>query len=80
MEAISFESILPVAFGGDPADRLERLRELIPEMMDRCDSPFTLIPYFRRDSAGHPLRAADEGGRGGGRGPLREIAARRADR
>ena len=52
MEAISFESILTVVFGGDAAARLERLRELIPEMMDRCDSAFTLIPWFRHDLGG----------------------------
>jgi cytochrome P450 len=53
MEAISFQSILTVVFGRDAAGGpLERLRDLIPEMMDRCDSAFTLIPWFRRDLAG----------------------------
>jgi cytochrome P450 len=52
MEAISFESIMGVVFGGDEGPGRERLRELIPEMMDRCDSPFTLIPWFRRGAAG----------------------------
>ena len=52
MEAISFESIMRVVFGGDRSGGHERLRELIPEMMDRCDSPFTLIPWFRRGAAG----------------------------
>ncbi len=52
MEAISFDSIMRVVFNDDSTDRHERLRELIPEMMDRCDSPFTLIPWFRRSLAG----------------------------
>ncbi len=52
MEAISFDSIMRVVFNDESADRHERLRELIPEMMDRCDSPFTLIPWFRKSLAG----------------------------
>ncbi len=52
MEKISFESIMRVVFGADRAARLERLRELIPEMMDRCDSAFTLLPWFRRELGG----------------------------
>jgi cytochrome P450 family 135 len=52
MEAISFDSIMRVVFNDDSSDRHERLRALIPEMMDRCDSPFTLIPWFRRSLAG----------------------------
>ena len=52
MEAISFDSIMRVVFNDDSPDRHERLRELIPEMMDRCDSPFTLLPWFRKSLAG----------------------------
>lgn len=52
MEKISFESIMRVVFGADRAASLERLRELIPEMMDRCDSAFTLLPWFRREFGG----------------------------
>jgi len=52
MEKISFESIMRVVFGADRAASLERLRELIPEMMDRCDSAFTLLPWFRRELGG----------------------------
>jgi cytochrome P450 len=52
MEAISFESILRVAFGDVSDPRQDSLRELIPEMMDRCGSPFTLIPWFRRNAGG----------------------------
>jgi cytochrome P450 len=52
MEVISFQSILTVVFGRDTGAPLERLGELIPEMMDRCDSAFTLIPWFRRDLGG----------------------------
>src|SRR5262245_59464117 len=52
MEAISFESIMKVVFGEDPSGSGEALRELVPEMMDRCDSPFALIPWFHKDLAG----------------------------
>lgn len=52
MEAISFDSIMRVVFNDDSDARKGRLRELIPEMMDRCDSPFTLIPWFRKSLAG----------------------------
>lgn len=52
MEAISFEAILSVAVGAEPDDRLERLRCLMPEMMRRCASPFTLLPWFRRELGG----------------------------
>jgi cytochrome P450 family 135 len=52
MEAISFASILRVVFGEEPTGPYAELRHLIPEMMDRCDSAFTLIPWFRREMAG----------------------------
>jgi cytochrome P450 len=52
MEAISFDSIMQVVFGGHYEDQYLELQRLIPEMMDRCDSPFTLIPFFRREAAG----------------------------
>jgi cytochrome P450 family 135 len=52
MEAISFESIMRIAFGEDTGPAQDSLRELIPEMMDRCDSAFTMIPWFRRRLAG----------------------------
>lgn len=52
MEAISFASIMRVVFGDYSDDSHSELRELIPEMMDRCDSPFTLMPWFRRELAG----------------------------
>src|SRR5262249_36392307 len=52
MEAISFASIMRVVFGEHSDDSHSELRELIPEMMDRCDSPFTLMPWFRRELAG----------------------------
>jgi cytochrome P450 family 135 len=52
MEAISFESIMRVVFGADPDDAHEPLRKLVPDMMDRCDSPFALIPWFHRNLAG----------------------------
>jgi cytochrome P450 len=52
MEAISFDSIMRVVFGEHSDDTHPELRSLIPEMMDRCDSPFTLMPWFRRELAG----------------------------
>ena len=35
-----------------PDERLEQFRVLVPEMMRRCSSPFTLLPYFRRELSG----------------------------
>ncbi len=52
MEKISFEAIMRVALGDEPPERLARLRSLIPEMMRRCASPFTILPYFRRELGG----------------------------
>lgn len=53
MEAITFETIMRLTFGGDgTSDREAKLRELLPEMMDKCDSPFTLIPWFHRELGG----------------------------
>jgi cytochrome P450 family 135 len=52
MEAISFASIMRVVFGEHSDDSHAELRRLIPEMMDRCDSPLTLMPWFRRELAG----------------------------
>jgi cytochrome P450 len=52
MEAISFASIMRVVFGEHSDDSHVELRRLIPEMMDRCDSPLTLMPWFRRELAG----------------------------
>jgi cytochrome P450 len=52
MEEISFDSIMRVVFGGDPDGEHQSLRSLIPEMMDRCDSPFALIPWFHRRVGG----------------------------
>jgi cytochrome P450 len=52
MEAISLEAILRLALGPGPDDRLEQFRVLVPEMMRRCASPFTLLPYFRHDLGG----------------------------
>jgi cytochrome P450 family 135 len=64
MEAISFASIIRVVFGEDLGDTNAEFQRLIPEMMDRCDSAFTLIPWFRRELAGttpyaHLMRVVD---------------------
>jgi cytochrome P450 len=52
MEAISLNAVLSLALGPGPEERLERFRVLIPDMMRRCASPFTLLPYFRRELGG----------------------------
>jgi cytochrome P450 family 135 len=53
MEAISFEVMMRIAIGTDgSSDREDKLRTLIPQMMDRCESPFTLIPWFRHEMGG----------------------------
>jgi cytochrome P450 family 135 len=52
MEAISLEATLQLALGPGPDDRLEQFRVLVPDMMRRCASPFTLLPYFRHELGG----------------------------
>jgi cytochrome P450 len=52
MEAISLDAILGLALGPGPEERLEQFRVLVPEMMGRCSSPFTLLPYFRHELGG----------------------------
>jgi cytochrome P450 len=52
MESIALEVILGVVLGDEPPEQRERFRRLIPEMMRRCASPFTLLPYFRRELGG----------------------------
>jgi cytochrome P450 len=53
MEAISFEVMMRIAMGTDgTSEREAQLRTLIPAMMDRCESPFTLIPWFRHTMGG----------------------------
>ena len=51
MEAISFETIMRVTFG-ELREPHEKLRALVPEMMDRCASPWLLLPWFRQDLGG----------------------------
>jgi cytochrome P450 len=52
MEAITYDAISKITFGDLEDARLVRLGELMPEMMDRCDSPFTLLPQFHVHAAG----------------------------
>jgi cytochrome P450 len=53
MEAISFEVMMRIAMGTDgTSEREGQLRTLIPQMMDKCESPFTLIPWFRHSMGG----------------------------
>ena len=53
MEAISFEVMMRISMGTDgTSDREASLRTLIPRMMDKCESPFTLIPWFRHEVGG----------------------------
>jgi cytochrome P450 family 135 len=53
MEAISFEVMMRIAMGTDGrSEREAKLRRLIPQMMERCESAFTLIPWFRHELGG----------------------------
>lgn len=52
MEAITFETIMSIVFGPKHDPRHERLGELVPKMMDRADTPFTLVPAMRRQMMG----------------------------
>jgi cytochrome P450 len=53
MEAISFEVMMRIAMGSDgTSERESQLRTLIPQMMDKCESAFTLIPWFRHKVGG----------------------------
>jgi cytochrome P450 family 135 len=52
MESISLDATLRLALGPAPEDRLGQFRALVPEMMRRCSSPFTLLPYFRHELGG----------------------------
>jgi cytochrome P450 len=52
MEGIAFETIAEMALGSSQGPRVERLRRLFGRMMDLCESPFTLLPYFRRELGG----------------------------
>ena len=52
MEAIAFETIVEMALGTSKGPRVARLRVLFGRMMDLCESPFTLLPYFRREVGG----------------------------
>lgn len=49
MQAITLEVILRTVFGIREADRLARLRELLPRLIDMTESPFAWIPAIRRD-------------------------------
>jgi cytochrome P450 family 135 len=53
MEAVSFEVMMRIALGSDgTSDRENELRTSIPRMMDMCESPFTLLPWFRHELGG----------------------------
>jgi cytochrome P450 family 135 len=52
MEAIAFTTITEMALGTASGERVARLRELFERMMDLCESPFTLLPEFRREAGG----------------------------
>jgi cytochrome P450 len=52
MEAISLDVIMGVVLGDAQESTRSQIRALIPEMMRRCSSPFTLLPYFRRELGG----------------------------
>jgi cytochrome P450 family 135 len=52
MERITIEAIAQVIFGAERDPRCDRFAGLIPKMMSRCDSPFTLVPRFRHEMLG----------------------------
>jgi cytochrome P450 family 135 len=52
MRDIAFATILRVVFGFAPGRSDERLADLFGEVMDLCSSPWTLMPYFRRELGG----------------------------
>jgi cytochrome P450 family 135 len=52
MEAIAFDTIMRIVFGLERSPREARLRELFPPMMDLCESPYTLLPFFRHRLSG----------------------------
>jgi cytochrome P450 len=52
MEAISLDATLRLSLGPGPEERFDQFRVLVPEMMRRCSSPFTLLPYFRHELGG----------------------------
>src|SRR5207249_3759993 len=47
-----FEAISRVVFGDAVDERGERLAELAGDMMDRCASPFTMLPPLQVDLGG----------------------------
>jgi cytochrome P450 family 135 len=52
MQAITYEAISSVTFGEAQDERLQRLAELMGEMMDRAASPFTMLPPLRMELGG----------------------------
>jgi cytochrome P450 len=52
MQAITYEAISRVVFGDAVDERGERLAMLAGDMMDRCASPFTMLPPMRVDLGG----------------------------
>ena len=52
MQAITYEAISRVVFGDAVDDRGELLAELAGDMMDRCASPFTMLPPLRFELGG----------------------------
>jgi cytochrome P450 len=52
MQAITYEAISRVVFGDAVDERGERLAMLAGDMMDRCASPFTLLPPLRVEMGG----------------------------
>lgn len=52
MQAITYEAISKVVFGDAVDERGERLAILAGDMMDRCASPFTMLPPMRMELGG----------------------------
>jgi cytochrome P450 family 135 len=52
MQAITYEAVSRVVFGDRVDERGQRLAELAGDMMDRCASPFTMLPPLHVDLGG----------------------------
>jgi cytochrome P450 family 135 len=52
MEEIAFVTIMRMVFGLERSDREPRLRELFGRMMDFCERPVNLLPWFRFEAGG----------------------------
>ena len=52
-ERIAFDAAMAVVLGIEEGLRAARIRELFPELMDETERPIHLLPWFRKELAGH---------------------------